>query len=298
LTTAYSDLSEAIEAVNTGEIFRYIQKPWNYDMLKAELAQAVEIFDLRLERFKLVSEKLMVKRKMTKIERAKALILIARTLVAIRFSNSSMQNFIKKFATVPVDSHDKNWNSFDFGKSDVLETQFLLSVVEKLQAGIPIAADYSSVNDFNYDRAATLLEPIKTPSLQLKISNKIHGKINEKSLVIILKNLAKLTEAPAVLTLEDEGEKLAINLKIEQFNYPQDSNIFTQNPEKPIADFYMNLMICYLMVGHHGGTIEVENDDKSLNCMIKLPYSNGRLDSLIMDTDSSLENTILAAIIS
>ncbi|MCZ6805252.1 MAG: response regulator [Proteobacteria bacterium] len=33
LTTAYTDINDAIEAVNSGEIYRYITKPWNLNDL-------------------------------------------------------------------------------------------------------------------------------------------------------------------------------------------------------------------------------------------------------------------------
>jgi two-component system probable response regulator PhcQ len=37
LTTAYADLDSAIEAVNKGEILRYISKPWDLRVLEAEI---------------------------------------------------------------------------------------------------------------------------------------------------------------------------------------------------------------------------------------------------------------------
>ena len=36
MTTAYSELGEAIDAINTGEIYRYISKPWELESLRAE----------------------------------------------------------------------------------------------------------------------------------------------------------------------------------------------------------------------------------------------------------------------
>ncbi|KAG1650479.1 putative ABC transporter ATP-binding protein YadG [Nymphon striatum] len=58
LTTAYSDLSDAIEAVNTGEIFRYINKPWNVDELLIDLQLAMSFFMLQRDRNQLIHEKL------------------------------------------------------------------------------------------------------------------------------------------------------------------------------------------------------------------------------------------------
>lgn len=43
LLTGYSDLEAAIAAVNDGEIFRYINKPWNGQELRDTVAQAAEI---------------------------------------------------------------------------------------------------------------------------------------------------------------------------------------------------------------------------------------------------------------
>jgi CheY-like chemotaxis protein len=42
LTTAYAELDNAIDAVNKGEIYRYITKPWNIPDLKATLQQALD----------------------------------------------------------------------------------------------------------------------------------------------------------------------------------------------------------------------------------------------------------------
>lgn len=41
LTTAYAELDNAIDAVNVGQIFRYITKPWNIAELKSTLNQAL-----------------------------------------------------------------------------------------------------------------------------------------------------------------------------------------------------------------------------------------------------------------
>lgn len=60
LTTAYSELGEAIEAINSGEIYRYINKPWELDNLRTDLRNALELSSLRSERDDLIRDKLMV----------------------------------------------------------------------------------------------------------------------------------------------------------------------------------------------------------------------------------------------
>ncbi|MGB0722648.1 MAG: ATP-binding protein [Gammaproteobacteria bacterium] len=44
LTTAYMDLESAIEAVNSGEIFRYVVKPWDIETLRGYLHEAMDRF--------------------------------------------------------------------------------------------------------------------------------------------------------------------------------------------------------------------------------------------------------------
>ncbi|WP_321905244.1 response regulator [Paraburkholderia tropica] len=60
LTTAYSELDQTVEAVNQGQIHRYIKKPWDIAALRMEMKQALELAGLRKERDQLVREKLGV----------------------------------------------------------------------------------------------------------------------------------------------------------------------------------------------------------------------------------------------
>jgi two-component system probable response regulator PhcQ len=54
-----------VEAVNQGQIHRYIKKPGDITALRMELKQALELSALRRERDQLVHEKLMVLQKQT-----------------------------------------------------------------------------------------------------------------------------------------------------------------------------------------------------------------------------------------
>lgn len=58
LTTAYADLDSAIDAVNKGEILRYISKPWDLRVLEAEIEQAITFYLLKNEYDLLLRDKL------------------------------------------------------------------------------------------------------------------------------------------------------------------------------------------------------------------------------------------------
>ncbi len=47
LTTAYHDAEDVIRAVNEGEIYRYVPKPWDIESLRDELMAAVKFYDAK-----------------------------------------------------------------------------------------------------------------------------------------------------------------------------------------------------------------------------------------------------------
>jgi signal transduction histidine kinase len=56
LFTAYADIDAVIDAINQGNVYRYISKPWEVSELKAVLKQAFEFYQLQDERRKLLKE--------------------------------------------------------------------------------------------------------------------------------------------------------------------------------------------------------------------------------------------------
>jgi len=54
--TGYADLKAVIDAVNRGEIYRYLTKPWDPDELCNVLHQACNFYDVTLERLRLLGE--------------------------------------------------------------------------------------------------------------------------------------------------------------------------------------------------------------------------------------------------
>ena len=82
LTTAYSELGDAIEAINTGEIYRYINKPWELESLRADLKNALELAELRSERDGLMRDKLMAQQGQLLASRLSALLMVGAAVHA------------------------------------------------------------------------------------------------------------------------------------------------------------------------------------------------------------------------
>jgi len=73
MTTAYSELNEAVDAINTGEIYRYISKPWELEHLRSDLRNALELAQLRAERDQLARDKLFAQHSQLMAQRLAAL---------------------------------------------------------------------------------------------------------------------------------------------------------------------------------------------------------------------------------
>src|SRR3954469_18995094 len=56
LVTGYADIRAVIDAINEGNVYRYITKPWEPEELQAVVREAVERYDLLAERRRLMEE--------------------------------------------------------------------------------------------------------------------------------------------------------------------------------------------------------------------------------------------------
>src|SRR4051812_19079747 len=54
--TAYPDATDLIEAINRGEVYRYVTKPWNPEELKVVISHALEHYQLGRDNGELIAE--------------------------------------------------------------------------------------------------------------------------------------------------------------------------------------------------------------------------------------------------
>lgn len=54
LLTGYSDIQAVIDAINRGQIYQYVSKPWEEQQLKIILEKAYEVYSLRQENKELI----------------------------------------------------------------------------------------------------------------------------------------------------------------------------------------------------------------------------------------------------
>ncbi len=122
LTTAYSELGEAIEAINSGEIYRYITKPWDIESLKADLRNAMELSELRNERDGLLREKMMVQQRQLLAQRVAYLAVASAGFV--RPENAqALHAFLDTAVQVGCTPPTVEWHSIDHADLAQLEAQ-------------------------------------------------------------------------------------------------------------------------------------------------------------------------------
>jgi len=186
LTTAYSDLDEAINSVNKGEIYRYIQKPWDFESLKTEIRQAEELFMLRLNCNLLLRQKFTSKIKVNKINRLRYLFLIAQNLNFIKNSEAAIVDFCH-FANDIDEKSEINidFSKMDMGNDDIVENKLLLDISRKILTTLDYKNNYDN-NIANYNKN-DLISVIDNENANIDLSNELC--FNKDILKILFSNI-------------------------------------------------------------------------------------------------------------
>lgn len=138
LTTAYSDLGNAIDAVNKGAVFRYVVKPWNVDDLRQDLRIALQVHRLQKDRDLLLAEKLSFKQSLRIADRTKALMVASgaigkshRAFRAVCGYVTDMSSLSEmEVAALPLKTNLDLWNEV------ATEAAYLKAIVAKLARSV------------------------------------------------------------------------------------------------------------------------------------------------------------------
>lgn len=69
LLTGYADINAVIDAINKGQVYRYIQKPWMEDDLRINIEKAFELYTLRKDNRDLTASLLVANEKLENLLR-------------------------------------------------------------------------------------------------------------------------------------------------------------------------------------------------------------------------------------
>ena len=136
LTTAYSELGEAIEAINTGEIYRYITKPWDLENLRADLRNALELSSLRSERDEMLREKLAVQQQQLLASRAAQLATVCAGFVRADYERG-LHAFLGAAVAAGCAAPSIDWRAMDHADLMQSEAQRGVAIGQALAAWQP-----------------------------------------------------------------------------------------------------------------------------------------------------------------
>jgi len=286
LTTAYSELDVAIEAVNSGAIYKYVTKPWDISQLRVTLQRALEFFIVQRERDLLLKEKLSALQKMMVTDRVFSLeILAARMGHYVRNPLVAVRTFLdlvpQKLLEEKGDGeHTHNPN---FWKEFYEQTQAEIRRITELLADLVTATEKSD---------SPILCELQLDETVARSVEKLKDSLSQKSIKVV--NQIPPGLPPLVVEWEKFQRLFDLLLKDEIISLPAGSHIFLSArlrpgkdqeveievrndgpgwPEEPLRsafdpfslqigghqEFGLNLMACYFIVYHHGGRIEVQN---------------------------------------
>jgi ActR/RegA family two-component response regulator len=132
LTTAYSEIESAIEAVNRGEVFRYILKPWDFESLRQDILTAVQVYHLQSERNLLVGEKLSVHQRMRAVDRAKSLLIAASAFSSLPRASDAVCAYVTHAANISLPIKLNTTGNLDLWTETEAEVDYLKAIVKEL----------------------------------------------------------------------------------------------------------------------------------------------------------------------
>ena len=293
LTTAYSDLNVAIEAVNSGAIYKYVTKPWDIPQLQVTLQRAVEFFLVQRERDLLLKEKLSVLQGMMITDRVLSLgILAARlghyvrnSLVAVRtFMDLAPEKLIEEKISVEQIRDPSFWKEFyEQAQMQIRRiTELLTDLVSATESNGPPAVEEvdlkqtvkRSLQRFNgkpVQNGIIFIDQIPEGLPKLSVERKKFEHLFE---LLLKGELISLPAGSHVFLSaqsrfeEDRLEKdqeVDIQIRDDGPGLPKEAFRAVFDPSflrsNSFQDFAINLMACYFIVYHHGGRIDVQSEE-------------------------------------
>lgn len=293
LTTAYSDLNDAIEAINRGEIYRYIQKPWRVESLQAEVKGAFDYFQLQRERDLLLAEKLSTRQRMTGIERIGQLLVFAQTFDGMKHADYAVKDFLGHLHMLPG-----AWESDGLGRMDqweltTWETRRLTEFVRQVKAGllqsVPDISGFphrmnpeqlAEINDGLANEAACKLS-IEDAGAAIPPEWSTNRQLMETVLRAIFAVFSQLPDGSDSLRLkifsavgrDGKAPAIGMSFQAERPSWPNDRHLISGSAMTEVHPIYQQALIGSLAAAHHGGQCTFSYDTEQLTITLRLPVS-------------------------
>lgn len=288
LTTAFSDLNVAIEAVNSGAIYKYVTKPWDIPQLEITLQRAIEFFLVQRERDLLLKEKLSVLQRMMITDRVLSLGIVAarlghyvrNSLVAVRtFMDLAPEKLVEEKISADQIRNPNFWKEF-YEQAQIQMRRItelltdLVTATEKAdspcldQVDVPesLARTVQCLRDKSRQHRITIINnvPPGLPPIWMQ-----RGQFDRLFELMLRDEIISLPFGSRVFvsarTVFNQDQELEIEIKDDGPGLPGEALRSVFDPfflrTDNFQEFGINLMACYFIVYHHGGKIDVHNQE-------------------------------------
>jgi two-component system probable response regulator PhcQ len=291
LVTAYADMQAAIDAVNSGSIYKYVHKPWDPAQLEQTLKRGLEFFIVQHERDQLLKEKMSVLHNMMIADRIVSLGLLAaglghhirNALVAVKtfldLAPSKMQE-----EKVEIDGlrHPEFWKEYyqnvqgqiqkintllkELGMaSESPATQFSdqVQLPQVLRNVLQVLNDGLSARRIRIENSV----PDTLPALTVDAA-----KFSRLFELLLKDELVSLPEGSTIHisatalpgNSADAAAEIEVRVRDNGPGLPKEAlrslfDPFVARSDSP-AEYGINLMACYFIVHHHGGRIRADSE--------------------------------------
>ncbi len=287
LVTAYADMDAAIDAVNSGAIYKYVTKPWDPPQLEQTLMRGLEFYMVRLERDQLLREKMSVIRNMMIADRIVSLGLLAAGLSHhIRNSLVAVKTFLDLAPVKMAEEKSamKGLRNPDFWKEYHQNVQ---SQIEKINGLLKDLWTASGTPSFHFTDKVFLYEVISAAlksfedqfaARRIQVDNQIPDSLPalqadkpkfSRLFELLLKDeLASLPAGSRVtltaeLKKDDPKPEILVRISDNGPGLPQEAlrvvfDPFVVRSDTP-SEYGIHLMACFFIVYHHGGKIDAKS---------------------------------------
>jgi two-component system probable response regulator PhcQ len=310
LATAYSDVEAAVAAVNTGAIYKYVNKPWDPPQLENTLKRGLEFFMVQRERDQLLKEKMSVLRNMMIADRIVSLGLLAAGMSHhIRNALVAVKTFLD-LAPAKMEEEKMDVEGLrnpDFWKEYYQNAQGQIEKINNLLKDLWTASEKPA---FEFGDRVHLHQVVADTILRLQdgfaaksieVQNRVPASLPalnvdkpkfHRLFELLLKDeLATLPAGSWVsvsATLLDgvQTEKSAIEVQVSDNGpgLPQEAlrlvfDPFVVRTDSPM-EYGIHLMACYFIVHHHGGRIDATSEQgQGTTFTLRLPLDPNQAQS-------------------
>jgi two-component system, probable response regulator PhcQ len=304
LATAYTDLEAAIAAVNTGAIYKYVNKPWDPPQLENTLKRGLEFFMVQRERDQLLKEKMSVLHNMMIADRIVSLGLLAAGLSHhIRNALVAVKTFLD-LAPAKMEEEKMDLEGLrnpDFWKEYYQNVQGQIEKINNLLKDLWTASEKPA---FEFGDRVRLHEVVADTLVQLQgglaakrieVENRIPDslpvlKVDKPKFCRLFELLLKdeIASLPAgsritlAARLLDGGraDKQEVEVQVSDNGpgLPKEAlrlvfDPFVVRSDSPM-EYGIHLMACYFIVHHHGGRIDARSEEgRGTTFSLQLPLN-------------------------